>query len=276
MNRTMTLMVVLGVAVVATCAGAQENRIRLIMRGDDMGVAHAANEACIKAYREGIVRSVEMIVPGQWFLEAAKMCDENPGLDVGVHLCLTSEWEVCKWRPLTGGKSIVDGDGYFWPMTSRLLDARPKIEEVEAELRAQIEMARKHIKNVTHVSAHMGTPLATAELRKLAQRLAEEYKLGLECPAAKSAGAFGRDAKTPEAKEAALLGILEKLGPGLYVFIEHPGLDVGEMRAMGHKGYEDVAADRDGVTKAFTSEKVKEVIKRRGIALISYAQAQGR
>ncbi len=59
----------------------------------------------------------------------------------------------------------------------------------------------------------------------------------------------------------------------LWLFVEHPGLDTPEMRAIGHKGYEDVAADRDGVTKMFTSEKVKAVIKRRGIKLVSYADA---
>lgn len=35
----------------APAAGA----IRLIVRGDDMGNSHAANEACIQSYREGIM-----------------------------------------------------------------------------------------------------------------------------------------------------------------------------------------------------------------------------
>ena len=43
-----------------------------------------------------------------------------------------------------------------------------------------------------------------------------------------------------------------------------------EVMAMGHKGYCNVAAHRDAVTKAFTSEKVKSVIEKRGIKLISY------
>ena len=51
-----------------------------------MGVAQAVNEACIQCYREGIARSVEVIVPGPWFLDAVRLLKENPGLDVGVHL----------------------------------------------------------------------------------------------------------------------------------------------------------------------------------------------
>jgi hypothetical protein len=44
------------------------------------------------------------------------------------------------------------------------------------------------------------------------------------------------------------------------------------MQALGHKGYEFVAADRQGVTGAFTSPKVKQAVADRGIRLISYGQ----
>ena len=57
------------------------------------------------------------------------------------------------------------------------------------------------------------------------------------------------------------------------MIVEHPALDTPEMLNIGHKGYENVAADRAGVTQAFTSARVKEVIARRKIALISYAEA---
>ncbi|MGE5609069.1 MAG: polysaccharide deacetylase family protein [Bacillota bacterium] len=263
-------------AVPSASAAASTNEIQLITRGDDMGVCHTANEACIAAYRDGIVRSVEVIVPGQWFLEAAKMLNENPGVDVGVHLCLTSEWERVKWRPITHGKSLVDGDGYFYPMTAQRADfppntgflyANPKLEEVESELRAQIELAKKHIKNITHLSVHMGTATASPALRQLTQRLAEEYKLPEVIAGARYAGFSG---KTAAEKEASLLATLEKLQPGVYIMVEHPGFDTPDMRSLGHKGYWDVASDRDAVTRTFTSEKAKQVIKDRKIRVVSY------
>jgi hypothetical protein len=43
------------------------------------------------------------------------------------------------------------------------------------------------------------------------------------------------------------------------------------MQAIGHIGYEKVALDRQGVTDMFTSARVKEVIERRKIKLVSYA-----
>src|SRR5271165_6868571 len=106
-------------------APAREGEIRLLVRADDMGVAQSVNEACIKSYKEGIVRSVEVIVPGPWFLDAVRLLKENPDLDVGVHLTLTSEWERVKWRPLTNAPSLVDADGYFRPMTMQRPDFPP-------------------------------------------------------------------------------------------------------------------------------------------------------
>src|SRR5262249_58828791 len=157
--------------------------------------------ACILAAREGIVRSVEIIVPGPWFLDAVRRLKEVPGLDVGVHLTLTSEWERVKWRPLTHAPSLVDADGYFRPMTSQrpdfppdtgFIDANPKPEEVERELRAQIEMPRRHLGGrVSHVSAHMGAAGATPALRALTERLAKEYGLRMEDARLKVAGMFG-------------------------------------------------------------------------------------
>jgi hypothetical protein len=55
------------------------------------------------------------------------------------------------------------------------------------------------------------------------------------------------------------------------MLVEHPGLDTPELRGFGHPGYENVAQHRAGVTKAFTSGKVKSTIQKRGIRLISYA-----
>jgi hypothetical protein len=43
-------------------------------------------------------------------------------------------------------------------------------------------------------------------------------------------------------------------------------------RAIGHIGYENVAADRQGVTDTWTHPRVKAFIKERGIQLISYRE----
>ena len=266
-------------AIFSSGAEARDNEIRLIIRGDDIGSSHAANVACIQSYREGIMQTVEVMVPCPWFKEAVTMLRENPGLDVGIHLDLTSEWEFYKWGPVTQAPSLVDENGNFLPMTGQRDDFPPdtgfresnfKLDEVEQELRAQIEIALQEIPGISHLSGHMGTPTGTPELRALVEKLSEEYHVPTGVPGAKRAGSFP-DGATPEEKVNAMVEILENLTPGLWIFIEHPGMDTPEMRAIGHIGYRDVAIDREGVTRAFTSEKVKAVIKKRGIKLMSYA-----
>ncbi len=65
--------------------------------------------------------------------------------------------------------------------------------------------------------------------------------------------------------------MLQKLEAGkTYLFVDHPGLDTAELRAISHIGYEQVAADRQGVTDVFTSPDVKAFIRQNNIQLISY------
>src|SRR6476620_8154020 len=171
--------------IITSMASAQQSASRLIVRGDDMGYTHSGNLALIKCYAQGIESSIEVIVASPWFPEAVKLLNANPGVDVGIHLALTSEWENVKWRPLTDCKSITDSNGYFFPMAfanknypgQSISENKWKIEDIEKELRAQIETALKHIPQITHVSNHMGFFNINPEIKSLARRLAKEYKI---------------------------------------------------------------------------------------------------
>jgi|SRR5688572_1395413 len=254
---------------------------RLIVRGDDMGFSHSGNEAIIKAFKEGVETSVEIIVPSPWFPEAVKMLNENPSLDVGIHIALTSEWDNVKYRPVAYCPSLTDEDGYFFPMIwpnknypgKSLTENKWTIEDVEKELRAQIELARKKIPRISHISAHMGCYSMTPEVGALAKRLAQEYKIDIDPKEFNVKGiSYSGPKVTAEEKIQSFIKMLESLKPGeTYIFVDHPGLDSPELRAIYHIGYENVSADRQGVTTAWTDPKVKEAIKKLGIQLISYA-----
>jgi predicted glycoside hydrolase/deacetylase ChbG (UPF0249 family) len=139
-----------GIFFVLEMALAQKGP-RLIVRGDDMGYSHAGNEAILKCSLEGIQTSIEVIVPSPWFPEAVEMLKEIPDTDVGIHLAITSEWDNVKWRPLTECPSLTDKDGYFYPMVwpnknypgQAINDHPVNVKEIEAEFRAQIELALK-------------------------------------------------------------------------------------------------------------------------------------
>jgi chitin disaccharide deacetylase len=256
---------------------------RLIVRSDDIGFCHTANLACLDVYTNGISRTVEIMAPTPWFPEAVKLLKAQPGYDVGIHLVLTSEWENLRWRPLTSAPSLVDADGFFpsfvWenkqlPQADYLLRHQLNLAEVEAELRAQIELVRRHLPQASHLSAHMGFTWAKPELAALVKRLGEEYRLPVELPtgATPVKGFSGAD-KTPLQKEADLIRLLSELPPGTHYLIEHPGYHSGDMLGVGHVGYEQVALDREGVTRAFTSPVVRRIIAERGIQLLSVKEA---
>ena len=254
---------------------------RLIVRADDMGSSHAANVACIDSYRSGIVRSVEVMVPCAWFPEAVILLAETPDLDVGVHLTLTSEWERCKWRPLTRAPSLARCDGFFpkliwtnpaFPPGSALLDGPLCPDEIEGEWRAQIEQACRSIPGVSHLSAHMGCTVINAEITAMAKRLAHEYGLMFEVGAAEVVSMRGWPAGTPVADQpAAFVEALSNLPSGISLFIEHPGLDEAEMQGFGNPTESHVAVQRGAVTRIFTDATVMDTVRRAGIELISYA-----
>ena len=147
-----------------------------------------------------------------------------------------------------------------------------KLNEIEAEFRAQIELAKKCVKNVTHISTHMGSSNWNKEVDEMTQKLAKEYGLYMENPQTAQFPRMTANRKnTYEERIVAFIEALGKLEPGnTYVFVEHPAYDTPEMRTVGHVGYEDVATDREGVTRMFTDERVKNFIKTKGIKLIGY------
>ncbi len=261
------------------------NAPRLIVRGDDMGFSHSADQALIKSYRQGIETSIEVIVPSPWFPEAVKMLAQNPRVDVGLHFAITSEWDNVKWRPLTDCQSLKNADGYFYPMLFKnknypgqaVTDHLYKIADIEKEMRAQIELAVKYIPRLSHVSGHMGSTAFSSEVKALGEKISNEYHLPFvdldRTGSSISYTGFDFNGKTTEERITGFIAMMDKLEDGkTYVYVEHPGIDDSELKAIFHIGYEDVAQGRQDVTNMFTSEKVKEAIIQRGIKLVSYKE----
>ncbi len=279
-RRVFALFILVFALGITQSCKAQQGNIKLLIRADDIGSSHAANRACINSYTHGIARSVEVMVNCSWFPEAVEMLKQHPRYDVGVHLMLTSEWDNVKWRPLTYAPSLVDENGYFFPMVwpndnyppgRTIRGANWKIEEIEQEMRAQIELAMKHIPQVSHISAHMGFTSMDASVSEVAQKLAVEYGLHIDLSKHNFQRMPGwKREQTIDEKIDTFVENIKNLTPGNYLFVEHPAYDEPEMRATFHTGYTDVAEDRDHVTRIFTSPRVLQAIKEKGIVLVGY------
>lgn len=278
--RNFLCSLALGFLINMVPAVGQQKAPRLIVRADDMGFAHGANMAIMKTLKEGIATSVEVLVPSPWFPEAVALLNEHPSIDVGVHLTLTSEWSNMKFRPLSKAPSLINEDGYFYPFIWKnkrmpgqaLTEHEWSIKDIEQEFRAQIALAQKKLPQISHITAHMGCYEMTEEVSSLAKELAKEYKIDVDpVDYQVSKVTYLGPKGTSEEKVQSIIRMLESLKPGeTYFFVDHPALDTPELRAIHHPGYFEVAIDRQGVTDAWTDQRVKEAISKLGIQLISY------
>lgn len=131
----------------------------VILHIDDAGMSHESNVGTIKAMEEGVANSFSVMMPCPWVPEIVDYIKENPNVDAGLHLTLTSEWDDYRWPPLVGkpaAPGLVDEEGCLWDNVPLVIqNASP--DEVEAEVRAQIDRARAMGFEPTHLDSHMGT-----------------------------------------------------------------------------------------------------------------------
>ena len=151
---------------------------RLVIHADDVGMCHGANAAFLELSQLGTITSGSVMVPCPWFPELAAMASERPGLDVGVHLTLTSEHRYYRWGPVSRPSAtagLLDDDGFLWRDVAGVR-AHAHPEAVEAEWRAQIDRALAFGIDVTHLDAHMGAALAPEWCERYV-RVGVEYRL---------------------------------------------------------------------------------------------------
>lgn len=157
---------------------------RVVVHVDDLGMTHGANAAFAELSALGTVTSGSVMVPCPWFPDLAAMAAAEATLDVGVHLTLTSEAAGYRWRPLTrpsASAGLTDDLGFFHSDVPTVR-ARAHPDAAEAEMRAQIDMAKAAGIDVTHLDDHMGAVLAP-EFVGAYVRVARDYGLPLlMCP----------------------------------------------------------------------------------------------
>jgi len=151
----------------------------LIVHADDVGMTHAVNAATIKALESGGVNSASIMVACPWFPEIAEYAKTHPEADFGLHLTLTSERVYYRWGPVAPRDkvtSLVDENGYFhhdWTAATRIAP-----NEVEVELRAQIERGYAMGIRPTHLDSHQYRLYDNGkELFEVLLRIAHEKKL---------------------------------------------------------------------------------------------------
>jgi len=252
--------------------------VYLIIRTDDAGMSHSVNMALEKLIATGLPVSVSVMFPTPWYQETVDILKRNPAVSVGIHLTLNSEWKNYRWGPVLGRVAVptlVDGEGYFFPSADDLYKNNPNLKEVENELRAQIERARRSGLKIDYVDYHMGTVMRYPAFQEITERLAKEYGLGMS-------HYFGETSHDPQYSAApankidSLEVMINRLQPRFNMVVTHVGIDDAELGAlldMNTSGpLPDMSKNRQGELDALTSRRFSDAVKARNVRLITYRQ----
>jgi len=257
-------------------APAAPTAVSLIIRTDDIGMSHSVNMAMQQLVRTGIPVSVSVLFVCPWYQEAVEILKQYPNVSVGIHLALNSEWKNYRWGPVAGSAavpSLVDENGFFFSSSDAVHQRNPKLEEVEKELRAQIDRALRSGVKIDYVDYHMGTVTKYPEWRALTERLAQEYGFGMS-------EYFGETEDSPHYSAApavkldTLVAMIDRLKPGLNLIVTHVGIEDAELGALldmnTNQPLPDMSKNRQGELTALTSPRFSAALKARNVVLLTY------
>ncbi|HJR68295.1 MAG TPA: polysaccharide deacetylase family protein [Gemmatimonadaceae bacterium] len=265
----------------------------LILHADDVGMSHSVNRASLEALEKGWITSASILVVSPWFAEAATWARAHPNADLGIHLALNSEWTTLRWGPISGRSEVptlLAADGYLPLVTDSVERTNPR--EVERELRAQIDLARRSGVNVTHLDSHMGALFRAEAPFNVYLGLGQSYGLPVLLERTSVPGA---DPPPPWAERAASVALVDRvlqmlpgvsqegwvdaykrmlapLGPGVYQLILHLGYDDDEMRGATFDHPAWGAAWRQWDFDLVRNPEFRDWLKQQGFQLITWRE----
>ena len=149
----------------------------IMLHADDVGMCPEANIAAKKQLVDGVIQSAAVMVPCPNAREFITWAKENPSMDIGLHLTLTSEWKTYRWGTVTKESEVpglLDGDMKMWHEVPQVVQ-HASAQEVEKEIRAQIEQSIAWGHRPDHIDTHMGTLFGDPSYVKVYIKVAEEY-----------------------------------------------------------------------------------------------------
>ncbi len=157
--------------------GFPEGKKIIMIHVDDAGMCDEANIATKNYFNKSEIQSAAIMVPCPSAGAAMQWAAQNPGVDVGLHLTLTSEWKTYRWGTVANKADVpglLDPDSKMWHSVQQVVE-HASAEEVEEEIRAQIDKAISVGMKPSHIDTHMGTLYGSPEYVKVFLKVAEEY-----------------------------------------------------------------------------------------------------
>jgi chitin disaccharide deacetylase len=149
----------------------------IMLHADDAGMCEEANIATARYLDNNQIQSTAVMMPCPNADEFIRWAIDHPDKDVGLHLTHTAEWKDHRWGPVadpTEVPGLVDPDGMLWPEVPDVVQ-HASAEEVEKEVRAQIDRSIAMGYKPDHIDTHMGTLYGHASYVEVFIKIAEEY-----------------------------------------------------------------------------------------------------
>ena len=270
----------------------------LIINSDDVGMCYASTQGSIEGLEAGIVTSVTAMMPCPWVPMFANYLKKNPDVCTGLHLTLCSEWDDYRFMPVAGKRAVpglADEMGCLWD-NNKLLGEHATADEVETEIRAQIERAETMGIKISHMDSHMWSVFSKPEFLERYVKVAIEKKIPVRIVGGPVRGfTYNADAKFVELcaphieplweaglpvlddmhaasynwdttdKTEQFIDAIRNLKPGVTEFVVHltkPDDVVGKITGGRTHLYGDYTA--------LTNPKILEVIEEEGVILVSW------
>lgn len=228
----------------------------LILHVDDAGMSFDSNEGTIAAMTKGVANSCSVMMPCPWVPGFIHFLKEHKNLDAGLHLTLTSEWKDYRWVPLAGKAAVpglTDNEGNLWRGVADVVK-NGSADEVEKEIRAQIDRAITMGFTPTHMDSHMGTLFATPAFLERYVKVGIEKNIPVMLPGGHNT-LIQSEMKAPDAQVQQLRQIGKILWSGGL-----PVLDDLHNESYDWKIPDNISND-DKKIRSFTTKKYIEAIK---------------
>jgi predicted glycoside hydrolase/deacetylase ChbG (UPF0249 family) len=268
----------------------------LVVHADDLGLAPGINTAFVRGHESGLINSGSAMVPCPGFTEIAAFARAHPQADIGLHLTLTCPKVAAPWGPVAAVSevsSLVDQRGCFheyWKSATAI-----RLDEVETELRAQIERAIESGLRPSHLDSHQFLlQRRNAKLFEIFVQLGHEYELPLlvsrewfaSNPYLQTFAIPGTiildrvctivPSVPPQKWSEFYCGEIKKLPSGVSEILIHPAQDSDGLRDFFQGRQEWGAAWRQRDLDFFTGDEFASLLKDENIELITWREIVSR
>lgn len=284
--------------------GYPAGKMVLILHADDIGMCPEANTSAKNYLNNGQIQSAAVMMPCQNAEEFILWAKDHPEQDIGLHLTLTSEWKTYRWPSVTDVKEVpglIDEEGNLFHTVRQVVE-HASAEEVEQEIRAQIEKSIALGHRPDHIDTHMGTLYGSPAYTAAYTKVAMEYNipamvLDVDNPLVIEtfrAQGYPMDeamiktmreytlpkldffssvpsGKTYEEKCDNFFKLIDSIPPGLVEIIFHPSEPTENLKTITNSWQQ-----RNWEAEMFKDEKVQNYLEAKGIVFTNWQEVMKR